>query len=471
VRRPGGARQGSQPWEENIRMPVEPTAKMRRVVIAGLAGTALEYYDFFLYGTMAALVFGPLFFPSYSPLAGTLASFATFSVGFLSRPLGSVIFGGMGDRIGRRKTLVVSLALMGLATVLIGALPTFHQIGWAAPVLLVVLRFLQGIAMGGEWGGAALLLVEHSPPHRRGLYGCTVQMGVPCGLLLSTAAVTVSDRIAGTDFETWGWRIPFLLSAVLFGISLLVRLGIEETPAFTGMQSAARQQRQPVRSLLRRQWKDVALAAAVIAPGGILFYLVSAYAVSYGTTILGISRTSMLNALLYGSLVYLATIPVAGHLSDRFSRRAVLLVGCMSAAVGGFAMFALLDSRSGWAAFVSIALMLGVAHATLQAPQPAFLAERFRVDVRLSGVALSQALSVSVISGTAPFAATLLYSWTGTTWPICSWLALWSLGGAIATVLLSRRPSEFADAPLTGSNDPSPDHDEHAVLTDRRTPQ
>ena len=419
--------------------------EMLRVLAAGFSGTALEYYDFFLYGTAAALVFGPLFFPSYSPLAGTLASFATFAVGFLARPLGSILFGGMGDRIGRRKTLVVSLALMGAATVTIGALPTFNQIGWAAPALLVALRFLQGIAMGGEWGGAALLVVEHSPARRRGFYGSTVQMGVPGGLLLSTAAVSISDRIAGSDFETWGWRLPFLFSAILFAVSLFVRLGVAETPAFIALRDTSGQRRQPIRSLLREQWKDVALAATVIAPGGILFYLVSAYTVSYGTSILEMSRSTMLNALLWASLVYLVTLPIAGRLSDQFSRAAVLLVGSACAAVGGYAMFALLDMKSNWSAFLAIALMLGLAHSALQAPQPAFLAERFGVDVRLSGVALSQAVSVSVIGGTAPFLATLFFDWADATWPICSWLALWCIFGAVATILLNRRPARLEE--------------------------
>jgi MFS transporter, MHS family, shikimate and dehydroshikimate transport protein len=424
---------------------VQPNTPMLRVVVAGMTGTALEYYDFFLYGTAAALVFGPLFFPTYSPLTGTLASFATFAVGFVSRPLGSVVFGQMGDRLGRRKTLIASLTLMGLATVLIGALPTFDQIGWGAPTLLVFLRVLQGIAMGGEWGSAALLVVEHSPTRRRGFYGSTVQMGVPVGLLLSTAAITLSDRFSGGEFETWGWRIPFLFSAVLFGISLFVRLGVEETPAFTAMRAAKARQTQPVRTLLRSHWKDVALGATVIAPGGILFYLVSAYAISYGTSILGISRSTMLAALLCGSVVYLITIPVAGHLSDRFSRSAVLLMGCACTILGGFVMFALIDIGSGWFVFLGITLTLGLAHAALQAPQPAFMAERFPVDIRLSGMALSQALSVSVVGGTAPFAATLFFQWTGSTWPICTWLAAWSIAGAAATVHLSRRTSPFAD--------------------------
>jgi len=422
------------------------TTKMLRVTAAGFAGTALEYYDFFLYGTAAALVFGPLFFPSYSPLAGTLASFATFAVGFLARPLGSVLFGGMGDKVGRRKTLVFSLLMMGTATVLIGLLPTFEQVGWFAPLLLVTLRFVQGIAMGGEWGGAALMLVEHSPPHRRGLFGSTVQMGVPGGLLLSTIAITVSDHISGDAFETWGWRIPFLLSAVLFAISMFIRLGVEETPDFTALQTASAQQSTPVRSLLRNQWREVALAAGVIAPGGILFYLVSTYAVSYGTTILDLSRTTMLNALLAASLVYLISLPVSGHLSDRFSRRIVILTGCFTALFGGFVLFALMDTGSGWAAFLGITFMLAVVHSALQAPQPAFLAERFSVDVRFSGVALSQALSVSVIGGTAPFMATLFYSWTHSTWLICTWLALWSVAGAVSTIALSRRPCAIDDA-------------------------
>lgn len=414
---------------------------MRRVAAAGFTGTALEYYDFFLYGTAAALVFGPLFFPSYSPLAGTLASFATFAVGFFARPLGSIIFGNIGDRLGRRKTLVYSLSLMGIATVLIGALPTFEQVGWWAPLMLVILRFLQGIAMGGEWGGAALMLVEHAPTNRRGLYGSVVQMGAPGGLLLSTLAITISNGISGEFFNTWGWRIPFLFSAVIFVVSMVIRLGVDETPAFQTMNAAEAKKANPLHSLMKNNWFEVALAAVVIAPGAILFYLVSAYSVSYGTTELGLSRSTVLNAVVVASIIYLVALPAAGLASDLVSRWAILLFGCISAFASGFVLFAFLDMGTFISAFVGIAVVLSLAHATLQAPQPAFLADLFKADVRMSGVALSQALSTSIVGGTAPFVATLFYSWTGSTVPISSWIALWSIAAAIALTVLCRRKS------------------------------
>lgn len=418
---------------------VSSRKSMLRVAAAGFSGTALEYYDFFLYGTAAALVFGPLFFPSYSPLAGTLASFATFAVGFLARPLGSILFGNIGDRLGRRKTLVYSLSLMGIATVLIGALPTFEQVGWWAPLMLVVLRFLQGIAMGGEWGGAALMLVEHAAANRRGLFGSVVQMGAPGGLLLSTLAINISSELSGDSFNSWGWRIPFLLSAVIFVVSMIIRLGVDETPAFQTLDAAQAKQANPLRSLLRNNWFEVGLAAVVIAPGAILFYLVSAYSVSYGTAEVGLSRSTVLNAVVVASFVYLAALPAAGLASDLLSRRTVLLAGCIAAFASGFVLFKFLDMGTFLMAFVGIAVVLSLAHASLQAPQPAFLAGRFAADVRMSGVALSQALSTSMVGGTAPFLATLFYSWTGSTVLISSWIALWSVAAAIALIVLCRR--------------------------------
>lgn len=418
-----------------------PHKKMVRIAAAGFSGTTLEYYDFFLYGTSAALVFGPLFFPSYSPVAGTLASFATFAVGFLARPLGSIMFGNIGDRLGRRKTLIYSLSLMGIATVLIGALPTFGQVGWWAPLMLVSLRFLQGIAMGGEWGGAALMLVEHAPVHRRGLYGSVVQMGAPGGLLLSTLAISISSELSGEAFDTWGWRIPFLFSAVIFVVSMLVRLGIDETPDFETLNSLESREKSPIRSLLRNNWREVVLAAVVIAPGAILFYLVSTYSVAYGTTEIGLSRSTMLNAVVGASFVYLATLPVAGLASDLISRAAVILFGCSAALFSGFILFVFLDVGTFLSASIGIALVLSAAHATLQAPQPAFLAEQFDAGVRMSGVALSQSLSTSIVGGTAPFLATLFFSWTGSTTLISLWVAAWSVAAAIALVLLCRRHS------------------------------
>lgn len=412
--------------------------RMLRVTASGFTGTALEYYDFFLYGTAAALVFGPIFFPSYSPLAGTLASFATFAVGFLARPLGSVIFGNIGDRVGRRKTLIYSLSLMGVATVLIGTLPTYAAVGWLAPALLVILRLMQGVAMGGEWGGAALMVVEHAPKNRRGLYGSTVQMGVPGGLILSTVAVTVSDHLSGDSFDEWGWRIPFLLSSVVFIVSMLIRLGVEETPDFAALKETNERVATPLRTLLHHNWKQLALAAVVIAPGGIMFYLVSTYIVSYGTTVAEFSRSTMLNLILAASAVYIIAIPIAGFASDIISRKAVLLFGCFAACGGGFVLFALVDTGSTLAAFFGITVALAVIHSTLQAPQPAFLSEQFPAAVRMSGVALSQAVSTSVVGGTAPLLATLFYSWTGSVVLISMWLAIWGIAGAAATVALVR---------------------------------
>ncbi len=410
---------------------------MLRVTASGFTGTALEYYDFFLYGTASALVFGPLFFPSYSPLAGTLASFATFAVGFLARPIGSLLFGNLGDRVGRRKTLVYSLLLMGSATTLIGALPTFDTAGWLAPAMLVLLRILQGIAMGGEWGGASLMLVEHAPKKYRGLFGSTVQMGVPGGLMLSTVAVSLSDHYTGAAFETWGWRIPFLLSAVVFAVSMVIRLGVDETPVFTALESEDRVD-TPIRTLLTNNWRQLVLSAVIIAPGGVLFYLVSTYTVAYGTTVVGLDRSTMLDLILAASAVYMVAIPVAGYLSDVISRQAVLVFGCLAACAGGFALFALIDTGSTVGAFLGITFALAVIHSSLQAPQPAFLAAQFPARVRMSGVALSQSVSTSVVGGTAPLLATLFYSWTESAVLISVWLAMWGIAGAAATLVLVR---------------------------------
>lgn len=426
--------------------------RMFRVTASGFAGTSLEYYDFFLYGTASALVFGPLFFPSYSPLAGTLASFATFAVGFLARPLGSVIFGNLGDRIGRRKTLVYSLLLMGSATVLIGALPTFGTVGWLAPAMLVFLRILQGIAMGGEWGGATLMLVEHAPQKYRGLFGSAVQMGAPGGLMLSTVAISLSDHFTGDAFETWGWRSPFLLSIVVFAISMVIRLGVDETPDFIKLDEADDRAETPVRTLIAGNWRQLILSAIVIAPGAILFYLVSTYTVAYGTTVVDLDRSTMLDLILAASAVYMVAIPVAGYLSDVTSRQTVLLFGCVAACGGGFAVFALIDTGSAHLAFLGITFALAVIHSTLQAPQPAFLAAQFPTEVRMSGVALSQSVSTSVVGGTAPLLATLFYSWTESALLISSWLALWAVAAAVATTTLVRMSRPHAGSEPAADN-------------------
>lgn len=417
------------------------TRPQLRTAAAGFAGTTLEYYDFFVYGTAAALVFGKLFFPGYSPLAGLLASFATFAVGFLARPLGAVIFGRIGDRIGRKRTLIYALTLMGTATVLIGCLPTFAQVGWLAPLLLVLLRFLQGISIGGEWGGAALMLVEHAPAKRRGLYGSVVYMGAPGGLLLATLAINISDHISGDAFLTWGWRLPFLVSSVLFIISMIIRLGLEETPVFTAMDKNKVVVKSPFRDLIRNQWREILLVAGVVFPGAILFYIVSTYAVAYGTSeSAGMTRESLLNATLAASAIYLIAIPIFGFLSDITSRKAVLLFGCGVAIPSTFLLFHAIDSGSFVAVFAAMTVCLAVVHAALVAPQAALFASRFDARIRFSGVAFSHSLSASIAGGTAPFIATLFFAWTGSSVLICVWVSAWAVVGGICAIVLCRRP-------------------------------
>jgi MFS family permease len=416
-----------------------------RLAAASFAGSTLEYYDFFIYGTASALVFGRLFFPNSSPLTGTLLSFATFAVGFLSRPLGSIVFGALGDRLGRRQSMIWSVAVMGATTFLIGCLPTYSTIGIAAPLLLVVLRLLQGVALGGEWGGASLMMVEHAPAHRRGLYGSVVQMGVPGGLILSTLAVNGSRAISGTGFESWGWRLPFLFSIVLLGVSFYIRLHLEETPVFTSIQRENRTTRAPVRKLLRTQWRDIVLSMGVVAPGAVLFFLVSTYAVSYGTSIVRMDGSTLLNTLLVASLIYTVTIPLAGYLSDVVSRRAVLLFGCLSAVPAGFVLFWLLSTGDFTAATIGMIVALALTHAALQAPQPALFASRFDARVRFTGVALSQSVATSLLSGPAPILAALFFAWVGSYWLISAYVAFWGLVGALAVVVLTRRPDITTD--------------------------
>lgn len=407
---------------------------------AAVAGTTLEYYDFFIYGTSAALVFGQLFFPSYSPLAGTLAAFATFAVGFLARPVGAFFFGHLGDRLGRRTTLIWSLSLMGGATVLIGCLPTEAQIGWLAPALLVFLRFLQGISIGGEWGGAALMLVEHAPDKRRGFYGSLVYVGCPAGLLLATVAVNMSTGISGDAFTVWGWRLPFLMSAVLFIITLFIRLSLEESPVFAALAKNDSKERAPIGKLFKTQWRDILLGMGIVAPGSVLFYIVSTYSVSYGTTVASMSSSSVLNSLILAASIYLFAIPVFGWLSDVYSTKAIILVGCALTVPSCFILFTTMDSKSSTLTFIGLTVALAGAHAALIAPQAAMLASRFDPRVRFTGIAVSQALSVSVLGGLTPFLATLLFGWTGSSILISSWVAFWGFVGAVAVVLLARRP-------------------------------
>ena len=385
-----------------------PASSIRSVAVASLIGTTIEWYDFFLYGTAAALVFNRLYFPMFDPLAGTLAAFATYAVGFVARPIGGIVIGHFGDRIGRKSMLILTLTVMGVATFLIGLLPTYEQIGPWAGVALVVLRLAQGFGVGGEWGGAVLMAVEHAPAGARGFYGSWPQVGVPAGLLLSTAVFAQFARLPEEQFLTWGWRIPFLLSIVLVAVGLIIRLRIAETPVFARIKDSRAEAAQPLVELLRSHSREVLLAVGARFAENGAFYIYSVFVLVYGTQRVGMERQSILNAILVASACALVSIPLCGALSDRLGRRPVYLFGACATAVFAYPLFVLLDTGS--PALVALALVVALvfAHSPMYGPQAAFLSELFGTRVRYSGASLGSQLSSVVAGGLSPFIATAL---------------------------------------------------------------
>ena len=417
-----------------------------KVIAASFVGTTLEYYEFFIYGTMAALVFSKLFFPDYSSFAGTLASFATFAIGFVARPVGSILFGHFGDKLGRKNTLMLSLGLMGVGTFLIGVLPGFATIGIAAPILLVVLRLAQGLALGGEWGGAALMLVENAGKGRKGVMGSVVQMGVPAGLLLASGVTSLAVAISGGAFLEWGWRIPFLASAVLVGVATYVRLAVDESPEFVkALDQIEKEPRVPIGTVLRKNWSDLLLILGVAAPGNAVFFVVSTYTLSYATTALGVDRGPVLLGQSVASVIYFFTIPLFGLLADKIGEWKVVLIGSIGAGVWAYIYFALLNTRNTFLIFIAMGVALAFVHAALQAPQAALFSSRFPVEVRYTGVALGQAIPTTLIGGTVPFLATLFLEWTGSTVLISAYMLLLAIVGVVCAVLFSRRNHNRVD--------------------------
>ncbi|MBY8862339.1 MHS family MFS transporter [Nocardia sp. CA2R105] len=426
----------------------------RRAAVAGFAASTIELYDFLLYSTMAALVFNHVFFPAYSSGTGVLASFATLAVGFLARPLGSVLLGRLGDRIGRRRTLAISLSLMAVSSVGIGVLPTYKTIGFAAPVLLVLFRLIQGLALGGEWAGAALTLVEHARPGRRHLMGSVVQMGA-FGIVLSTLATSLSSTISGPDFLVWGWRLPFLFSVVLFGLTFWIRSRIDDSPEYTAAKKAASSSSIGLRTVLRTHWRPIALATGLAAVGNVVYYTISTFGLSFATTQGGMDRSAVLDALLVASVIYTACIGLAGWLADRWGPRPVFLVGVVSCAVISLFFFDLLMRGSVLLVGVAFTIYLCFAHATVQAPQAAVFVAQFPPLSRYTGVALSQALPTTLIGGTAPFIAQLLMNTTGSTWSISAYIVAVSAVAFGCAIALTRRSgatgwaSESVAAPVS----------------------
>jgi MFS transporter, MHS family, shikimate and dehydroshikimate transport protein len=408
---------------------------VREVAVASLIGTAIEWYDFFIFGTAAALVFGQLFFPSAEPIIGTLYSFAIFGVAFIARPLGGMVFGHYGDKIGRKSMLVMTLLIMGVATTLMGLLPTYESIGIWAPILLVILRFLQGVAVGGEWGGAVLMAVEYSPEGRRGFYGSWPQMGSPIGLFLSTIVFFLASLLSQDQFLAWGWRLPFLFSIVLVGVGLFIRLRILETPAFNRVKEGGTEARLPMIDVLRNDLKNVLLATAIVfvTIGG--FYVVTTFTLSYGTETLGVSRNIMLVGVIIAAISEFVSIPLFAALSDRVGRRPVITWSAAVCTLFAFPFFWLLETRSTgliWLAFAVITFAMGGVYG----PASSFIAELFDTRVRYSGASLGYQLS-GVLSGAfAPLIATaLLASFGGASWPVALYLAALSLVSLVGAYL------------------------------------
>jgi metabolite-proton symporter len=415
---------------------LDRTAGTRRVAIASAVGTTIEWYDFFIYGTAAAVVFAPQFFPQVSPLAGTLAAFATFAIGFIARPLGGIVMGHYGDRVGRKTALVWCLLLMGLSTFAIGLLPNYARIGVWAPALLVFFRFVQGFALGGEWGGAVLMSVEHSPQKRRGLFGSFVALGLPIGIILSNLVFLIaSSAVAPEQFASWAWRIPFLASAVLVAVGLFVRLGIEESPVFLELLRARAARRMPVLDVLRADGRTVLLAAGSYLSISTTGYLVIVYFVSYATRNLQFSLGTTLSLLLAAAVLFAFSIVAFAVRSDRVGRRRMMLWSCGVLILWSAVFFPLIDTKSVLLAAVALCGMLLVQGAYV-GPQAAVFAELFTTEVRYSGASLSITLGTLVGGAIAPFVATALFSTTGNSWPITvyavavsviSWLCVFGL--------------------------------------------
>jgi MFS family permease len=386
----------------------EHSAQLRKAVIASTVGTAIEWYDFFLYGTAAGLVFGKLYFPNQDRLTATLLAFGTYFIGFAARPIGAAIFGHYGDRIGRKATLIATLLCMGLATFFIAFVPTFATVGIWGAVILTALRALQGIGVGGEWGGSVLLAMEWSRTHnQRGLVASWPQFGVPCGLLLSTLAVAVFSTWSGDDFLVWGWRIPFALSIVLVGIGLWIRLGILETPVFQQLLDTNKIEQAPIVEVIKKQPKEIVLSALLRMSEQAPFYIFTAFVFSYAVGTLHMSRDFILAAVIVAACVSFVTIPVSGHVSDLIGRRKMYLIGVVAIGLYGFLYFGMLETAIPSAVFIAIVLSL-IPHDMQYGPQAALIAESFTPRLRYSGASLGYQLASIIAGGPAPLIATWL---------------------------------------------------------------
>ncbi len=424
-------------------------SNIRRVALTALTGTSIEWYDFFLYATAAALVFPTAFFPDSTPTVGLILSFTTFSFGFIARPLGGILFGHFGDRIGRKRTLVIALMLMGVVSTMIGLLPTFATIGIAAPILLSVLRFAQGLAIGGQWGGAMLLVTESAPADKRGYYGAFAQAGAPVGVILANLAfIIISATVSEEAFMQWGWRIPFLSSVLLIGISMYVQLSIEDTTAFKKLQAlkakkqaesptAAPIQRSPVLEAIVKYPKRIALAAGAFLSIQVAFYILIGFVLAYGGDPNGaaMSRNNMLVAILVASALQIVAQFMAAAYSDRHGRRGVFMLGAVLTGVWAFALFPLIDTGSLW--LMVLALSGGLMFVGMMyGPQAAFFTELFSTDVRYSAASLGYQGGAILGGAFAPAIATILWTEYAIVW-VSVYIAIASVLTLLSVMMLT----------------------------------
>ncbi|MFJ3527681.1 MULTISPECIES: MFS transporter [unclassified Streptomyces] len=415
---------------EDGKMNPQRTKADRRTMVASTVGTVMEWYDFNLYGLASALVFGPLFFGS-SSTGGTLASFATFAVGFAARPIGGMLFGHLGDRIGRKYVLLITMMGMGVMTTLIGVLPTHAAVGIWAPILLILLRVCQGIAVGGEFAGATLLTVENAPPGKRGLYGAIPAMGTGAGFVLASAVFGLVSMLPDDSFESWGWRIPFLLSAFLVLFGLWVRKGIEETPVFAELEESGERERFPLLATLKRQPGAILRVLGITVSGFVWGYLIQAFALSYATKELDIEKSTMLWSIALASALEIAAIPFWGWLSDRIGRRVMVAIGLTCTVAYALPFFQLLETRNTGLIFLAMVIAIPICKDMVFGPQAALVAELFDARIRYSGVSVGREFGGAIFGGTAPFIGTALQASSGSIVPV----ALYVMAGCVISAI------------------------------------
>ncbi|MGG0666128.1 MFS transporter [Viridibacillus arvi] len=420
--------------------------QMRKIWIASLVGSSIEWFDYFLYGTVAALVFNQVFFVNEDPTIGLLLSYASFALAFFIRPFGGVIFSHIGDRIGRKKTLVITLSLMGAATFGMGLLPTYQAIGIWAPILLITLRLVQGLGIGGEWGGALLLAVEYAPKEKRGLYGAIPQMGVTIGMVLGTIALSLMSLLPEGSFMTWGWRVPFLISAVLVLFGLWVRKGIDETPSFKKVKESGDIPKLPIVETLKNYWREVLIAIGAKVVETAPFYIFGTFVVSYATSNLGFSRTAVLNSVMVATIITTILIPIMGSLSDKYGRKKLYIAGTVGMMLYAFPYFWMLQQQSVALLVIATIVGLGVIWAPITAVLGTMFSEIFDAKVRYTGITLGYQIGAAVAGGTAPLVATaLLVNFNNSYVPVALYIIITAIISLLAIWAVKDRSRENLD--------------------------